>query len=166
MEVGAADPQGELIAERMQAGDRAFRADRLTTPAANNAYRHYQAVIELDAEHEGAHAGIDRIAGRYAALARWALDRQKYGSARLYVRRGLAVRRGHRGLLAIRSELDRAESRIANAQAVTERAPVVKKPKPNIVSWEFEGTSVTSSGPEGTGNIVKDFKNVWRSVFD
>ena len=162
-EAGVTDQKDELIVDRMRAGDKALLADRLTTPAADNAYAHYKAVLELDADHRGARAGIGRIADRYAALARWAKGEQKYRLARIYVRRGFAVRRGHAGLLAVRSDLDRVEA-LASAQASANPAPVAEKPK--ISSWEFEGTSVTSTGPEGTGNIVKDFKNVWRSVFD
>lgn len=163
--VETADQQDQRIAERMRAGNRALRGNRLTTPAADNAYAHYRAVIELDPEHQGARAGIEKIADRYAALAQWAVGKQKYSSARLYVRRGFAVRRDHPGLLAVRSELDEAETLAANTQVAPDPAPVAP-PQQKITSWEFEGTSVTSRGPEGTGNIVKDFKNVWRSVFD
>jgi len=164
--VATTDQQDELIAERMRAGDRALAADRLTTPAADNAYTHYMSVIKLDPEHGGAQAGIDRIAQRYADLARMANGKRKYRLARLYVRRGFAVRRGHAGLLAVRGEIDTAEALSAEVQVATDLAPVTAPPQPKVVSWEFEGTSVTSTGPEGTGNIVKDFKNVWRTVFD
>jgi serine/threonine-protein kinase PpkA len=164
-ETRAADRQADLIAGHMKAGDKALLADRLTTPAADNAYTHYMSVVELDREHQGANAGIDRIAERYAALARSAKGQQNYPLARLYLRRGFAVRRGHAGLLAIRNDIDREEVLAGSKQASADQAPV-PLPQPRMTSWEFEGTSVTSSGPEGTGNIVKDFKNVWRSVFE
>jgi hypothetical protein len=33
-------------------------------------------------------------------------------------------------------------------------------------SVQFGDLSVRTRGPEGTGNIAKDFMNVWNSVFD
>jgi len=83
------------------------------------------------------------------------------------MKRGIAVRRDHAGLLAIRSELDDL-SRVAASTPVpvVESKELPSQEETRISLQEFEGTSVTSRGPVGTGNIVKDFKNAWRSVFD
>jgi hypothetical protein len=83
------------------------------------------------------------------------------------VERGISVQRNHADLLAIRGDLDELDRLAAIPPApevVAESSPVRQEPR--ISSMEFEGTIVTSQGREGTGNLVKDFKNVWRSVFD
>jgi hypothetical protein len=83
------------------------------------------------------------------------------------VKRGIAVRRNHADLLAIRGELDELDrlAAIAPEPDVTSEAVPVRE-ESRISSWEFEGTSVTSQGAEGTGNLIEDFRNVWRSAFD
>jgi len=83
------------------------------------------------------------------------------------VERGISVQRNHADLLAIRGDLDELDRLAAIPPApevVADASPVRQEPR--ISSMEFEGTIVTSQGGEGTGNLVKDFKNVWRSVFD
>jgi serine/threonine-protein kinase PpkA len=151
----------------MRAGDRALKANRLTTPAADNAYAYYTSVIELDPANQAAHEGLDRIASRYAVLARRVLRKEDRERARRYVERGISVQRNHSDLLAIRGDLDELDRLAAIPPApevVADASPVRQEPR--ISSMEFEGTIVTSQGGEGTGNLVKDFKNVWRSVFD
>ena len=161
------DVRQERIEELLVAAARAMKSDRLTKPADDNAYRHYGEVLKLEPGQKDAEAGMDRIARRYGDLARGALARKKYRLANLYINRGLEVRRGDARLLAIRAEVDDAK---APAVRVAASEPATKpKPKPReskTVVHEFEDTSITSRGREGTGNIVKDFKNVWRSVFD
>ena len=162
-----ADDSSERIDDLMRAGDRALKANRLTTPAVDNAYAYYTSVIELDPAHQAAHEGLDRIASRYAVLARRALRKENRHRARRYLKRGIAVRRNHADLLAIRGDLDELDRLAAippEPEVVPEAVPVRQEPR--ISSWEFEGTSVTSQGTEGTGNLAKDFRNVWRSVFD
>ena len=163
----SADDSNERIDDLMRAGDRALKANRLTTPAVDNAYAYYTSVIELDPANRAAHEGLDRIASRYAVLARRALRKQERQRARRYVARGIAVRRNHADLLAIRGDLDELDRLAAvppTQEIVPEAVPV--RHEPRITSRQFEGTIVTSRGAEGTGNLVKDFKNVWRSVFD
>jgi len=162
-----ADDSSERIDDLMRAGDRALKANRLTTPAADNAYAYYTSVIELDPANRAAHEGLDRIASRYAVLARRVLRKEDRQRARRYVERGISVQRNHADLLAIRGDLDELDRLAAIPPApevVAESSPVRQEPR--ISSMEFEGTIVTSQGREGTGNLVKDFKNVWRSVFD
>jgi hypothetical protein len=166
-ETGPSEDLQARVAALMRAGNRAMKRNRLTRPATDNAYGHYSEVIEIVPDHQGANAGIDRIAGRYVALARGALGRKDYRKARVYTRRGLTVRSGYPDLIAIRKEIAASERMAKRASTEKTKVAAVPPPgKPRIVSREIEGTSVTSRGPEGTGNIVKDFKNVWRSVFD
>lgn len=167
VEPEVADDSSDLIDERMRAGNQALKANRLTTPASDNAYSHYLEVIELDQNHPGARRGIDKIADRYVVLARKALNKGEQQRARRFLQRGTKVQHNHAGLRMVRAELDELDRLAASEQVAQAEVQEVPAPKQKrIESWEFEGTSVTATGPEGTGNIVKDFKNVWRSVFD
>jgi hypothetical protein len=161
------DENDERVADWMRAADRALAANRLTTPADDNAYDHYRQVLDLDPDHAEAHAGLKRIADRYAAIARRALAANKLSSARLYTSRGLKVRSDHVGLRKLREELA-AGDRLAAARPAPEppkatAPPPAPAPKTVI---EFDGTSVSSRGQPGSGNIIKDFKSAWRSVFN
>lgn len=157
----------ESIAAWMQAAEKALAANRLTTPVGDNAYDHYRQVLELAPAHPEASSGLIRIADRYAAMGRRALAADRLSSARRYVRRGMNVRRDHPPLLALREELDAADQ-VANEPPQPE-PPVATTPPPTPAPetvFEFDGTSVTSRGKAGSGNIIKDFKNAWRSVFN
>jgi Tfp pilus assembly protein PilF len=95
---------------------------RLTTPPEDNAYDYYQRVIKLDHDHEEALAGIDKIADRYAILARKQLNRGRYTLARRYVQRGIEVRSDHAELLALRAKIDkRSRARTAQRERMREK---------------------------------------------
>ncbi len=114
-ESGSAGGTRELIDKWLLAGESALQADRLTTPANDNAYAHYLKVIELDPGNTGGREGIDRIADRYVELAGGAIRKKDYRLAALYVRRGNAVRPGDVDLAMIRHQLDEANQLAANA---------------------------------------------------
>ncbi|MGB5563996.1 MAG: hypothetical protein WBN02_16950, partial [Sedimenticolaceae bacterium] len=166
-ESGSAGSTRELIDKWLLAGESALQADRLTTPANDNAYAHYLKVIELDPGNTGGREGIDRIADRYVELAGGAIRKKDYRLAALYVRRGNAVRPGDVDLAMIRHQLDEANQLAVNARS----DEVADPPQPGRAerragSTEFGGITVRTRGPEATGNIAKDFMNVWHSVFD
>ncbi len=166
-ESGSAGGTRELIDKWLLAGESALQADRLTTPANDNAYAHYLKVIELDPGNTGGREGIDRIADRYVELAGSAIQKKDYRLAALYVRRGNAVRPGDVDLAMIRHQLDEANQLAVNARS----DEVADPPEPGRAerragSTEFGGITVRTRGPEATGNIAKDFMNVWHSVFD
>ncbi len=145
----SSDTSAQAIDQWLQAADQALREYRLTTPRNENAYAYYRKVIELDPAHEQARAGITRIAKRYAALARRALNRKNRRLARLYVRRGLDVQSDHSELLALRAEIYESDrARVAS-----------RKPPPQHQQDDWDRR-------KGTGNIVEDFRYVWRSIFN
>jgi hypothetical protein len=156
------------IAGWIQAAERALAANRLTTPADDNAYDRYRRVLDLEPGHATARSGLDRIAERYARLGRSALAADKPSLARLYLRRGIEVRRAHPALRGLRQRLEAADRRMAENrlrvyppaadEAVT--APVRDS------AFDFEKVGDPSRGQQGTGNIIKDFKNAWRTLFD
>jgi serine/threonine-protein kinase PpkA len=84
----------------------AMDADKLTTPASDNAYFYYKKVLALDPGHKEAQQGITRIANRYADLAQWQIDRYNYDKAKLYVHTGLKVQPRNKRLLALRQRTD------------------------------------------------------------
>jgi hypothetical protein len=151
------DDERAAIDALMQAADKALRRLRLTTPVADSAYTHYAKVLELDPQHAGATAGIDRIADRYAALARDALRGNDQRLAGVYVQRGLQVRADHAGLRNVRRDLSNAQqvqvARQTSAAVQPSAPPVRPEPAP-------------AHPTEGTGNIVRDLKSVWRSIFN
>jgi serine/threonine-protein kinase PpkA len=145
----SSDKSAQAIDQWLQAADQALHEYRLTTPRNDNAYAYYRKVIELDPAHEQARAGITRIAERYAAMARRELNRKNRRLSRLYVRRGIDVQSDHSELLALRAELDESD----RARVASRKPP----PQHQRDAWDRR---------KGTGNIIEDFKNVWRSIFN
>ena len=146
-----------VIAAHLRAGDEALKANRLTTPADDSAYRHYSKVLELAPRHAAARAGIDRVADSYRVLASKAQRKGDDRLTRVYLERGLKVRKDHAGLLALRAELDSAEQIGVAELAIAPSEPNESPPQATLEDLR---------GRDGTGNIVKDFMHVWRTVFD
>ena len=157
--VMAPDQFEQSIDRWLKAADQALEEYRLTTPPDDNAYAYYQKVMVLDPAHQEGRAGITKIAERYAALARRELTGRDYRKARLYVRRGLGVEAGNSELLALRAQLE--ESQRAHPGTSDPRSRMsygdTRPSEPGSESWQ---------APKGTGNIVKDFKSVWQSIFN
>jgi len=93
---------GDLIA----LAEAALSEDRLLIPENNNAYSYYRQVLALEPGNADALSGLDRIVGRYIALARYAIQRQDKVRAKRYVERGLRVRPGDERLLALQDIVD------------------------------------------------------------
>ncbi len=160
---GNASPTSNIqtvIAAHLRAGDEALLANRLTTPVDDSAYTHYSKVLELAPRHATATAGIDRVADGYRVLASKAQRRGDNRLARVYLERGLKVRKDHVGLLALRAELDSAEEIEVTELVIapSEQSEPSESPPPTSLEALRER--------EGTGNIVKDFMHVWHTVFD
>ncbi|MGB5198634.1 MAG: protein kinase [Sedimenticolaceae bacterium] len=149
-----------VIAAHLRAGDEALQANRLTTPVDDSAFTHYSKVLELAPRHAAARAGIDRVADSYRVLASKAQRKGDDRLTRVYLERGLKVRKDHAGLLALRAELDSAEQIGVAELAITPSEPSEPIEAPPQATLE------DLRGREGTGNIVKDFMHVWRTVFD
>ena len=106
--------------------ERALREDRLTVPQGNSAYHYYRQVLKVVPQHQGARAGLQRIAARYTTLIERALLNDEIDKARSYVARGLMVNPGNSDLLALRQDVEKRESWLeaqASAQAEAPRAP-------------------------------------------
>jgi serine/threonine-protein kinase PpkA len=150
----------------LKAGNEALGRDRLTTPGYDNAYTHYKKVLAHAPGNADALSGIERIADRYAVLARRSLAAGDLRQARLYLERGTDILPKHTGLHAVSAELAMAE-RPPEPIRVARIEPKRSSAKPTAVTViEFEGTSVTSRSTAGSDNIAKDLGRMWRSVWD
>ncbi|MDJ0739900.1 MAG: serine/threonine-protein kinase [Gammaproteobacteria bacterium] len=160
--VRAVVSDAQRVDDWMRAAAKASAALRLTRPADDNAYAYYRKVLAVEPRHRGALAGLQGIADRYRALASKALESDRDERARRYVRRGLGVRPGDPQLLALREQIDARERAAAVAQAEVVVEPPTAAGEVASEPPAPEGVR----GREGSGNIVKDFKRVWRAVFD
>jgi serine/threonine-protein kinase PpkA len=95
----------ELLAEAQASLD----DYRLMVPANNNAFHFYSEVLAREPGREEALEGLDRIARRYAGLAKTEIDRGNHRKARMYLQRGLQVRGGDERLLQLKAELHARE---------------------------------------------------------
>jgi len=93
------------IAQRLRQAEQHLAANRLTVPAANNAFSEYRAVLDLEPDNPIALQGLDAIAERYVALVRRELNRNRYQQARQFVDRGLMVSPGHSTLRQLQQQI-------------------------------------------------------------
>jgi type II secretory pathway predicted ATPase ExeA len=143
----AADPQTVQasaeqlrIAELMASAEQALRENRLTIPQGSSAWDYYRQVLEIEPQHQGAGAGIQRIAIHYALRIERALAADQIDKAKTYVTRGLNVSPGNRKLLALKQDVTARESWLeaqasqaaaeAEAEALRRQAPPPEKEKP------------------------------------
>ncbi len=147
----AAEPTpADRIASLMQSAQDAFTRLRLTTPANDNALDYYRQVIAIEPDHSGARTGIDAIADRYTALAQAAYKDGNTKLAKVYLQRGFEVRPGHAGLRSLREDMTR-------------------RPAQQTVASHDDNDPIhdtESIRGEGSGNIIKDFRKVWQSIFN
>jgi len=95
------------VAELLSAGEAALADYRLITPEKDSATYYYREVLARVPEHSEAKNGLAQVAERYNTLARAAIRKGKYRTARLYIRRGLSVQPRHSELLALKSRIPR-----------------------------------------------------------
>ena len=86
------DEKLAAIKDHLVAAEAALTAFRLSTPADDNAYSHYQAVLELDSENTAAKEGIQHIVDRYAWLIDRAIKSENYGKAKVYLDRAKLIK--------------------------------------------------------------------------
>ncbi|GAA5316491.1 MAG: hypothetical protein AseanaTS_16950 [Candidatus Pelagadaptatus aseana] len=66
------------IQSLLDAGDKAFKADRLRTPKDDNAYDRYTAVLSLQPDNPGAQQGIEKIQQRYLGFIKSVIAKGQY----------------------------------------------------------------------------------------
>jgi hypothetical protein len=110
--------QTDEIALWLEHANAALQRDRLLFPESDSAVSYYRRILEHDAQHSEAVAGMERIVERYLALARSAFDRREFERADRLIDRALRVSPNHAGSLALRRQV--ADTR-AEQQAEAER---------------------------------------------
>ena len=88
--------------------------DRLTSPAGNNAWERYQAVLALAPGHKEASGGLDSVIGRYVSKFDGALEDKEFDKADEYISR-------IRGVWADAPVLSSLKERLSAAHAVQQR---------------------------------------------
>jgi len=99
----------DTIKRHLAAAGEDAAALRLTTPAGDNAYQHYQAVLAIAPGHTQAREGIERIVDQYVWLIRKAVQEGRPDRARVYLNRAEAVSPSAPSLRSLREELAPAE---------------------------------------------------------
>ena len=114
----------------LELAERRLAADRLMTPAGDNAVTHFRAVLGVDPENPQARRGLERIADRYGVLVRDAIDDGALRRADRLLGNLAAVAPRHADLERLRERVEMARQ-AANATA----APAAASP----------GTTVTAA---------------------
>ena len=91
----------------LMAAEQALSADRLMSPAHDNAYDRYRAVLLLKPGNEQATSGLQQVFLRYLALTRSALAKARWRQADVYLARASIISPGHPLVKTLASELKR-----------------------------------------------------------
>ena len=94
----------------LDAAERALVEQRLLTPADDSAYRHYTAVLELVPDQPDAVEGFERIVEAYLALARRAVEQERWAGARSMLDRAEVVDHSHPGIAPLRRQVEQLAS--------------------------------------------------------
>ncbi len=95
-----------VISQHLAAAEEAIKALRMTTPAGDNAYEHYQAVLAVDPDNAKAHAGIQKMVDTYVYLIEKAIAEDELDKARVYLQRAENIKPGSPKLRNLRAELN------------------------------------------------------------
>lgn len=102
----AATQAAEQLGALLDAAEQALLDDRLTTPAADSAYRYFADALAIEPEHPEARRGLERIVERYLELAEGAMERQGWERARTLLDRAASVDAEHPGIAPRRRQLE------------------------------------------------------------
>jgi len=105
-ELSTAEREERAVERLMWQAERALQSDRLMSPAADNAYDRFQAVLLMRPEHSAARTGLQSVVMRYIELGRVALARQRMGDVAHYLARAEAVGLGSELVEELRAQRD------------------------------------------------------------
>jgi len=97
-----------------------LNANRLTSPAGNNAVEKYRKVLELEPGNREAMQGLDTVVTRYLRLMDHALDTGKLTPAQNYFDKATVLNPYHPDIPAARSRLAAAQERLSPAAPINE----------------------------------------------
>lgn len=99
----------DTIKWHIAAAEEDLAAQRLTTPAGDNAYQHYQAVLAAEPGHTQAREGIQRVVDQYVWLIRKVAQEGHLDRALVYLKRAETVLPSAPSLQSLRKELTATE---------------------------------------------------------
>lgn len=105
------------IEKLLGAAAKDIAANRLSTPAGNNALERYRRVLKLDADHRDARRGIEQIHDRYVALATEALRSEDLVAARSALAKARNTQPNSPRVMALQQDIEGARERIDRAEA-------------------------------------------------
>ncbi len=124
--------QQDTIYRLLQRAERALTLDRLTAPVEDNAYGYFQEILTLSPGNQPAAEGLQRIAGRYLALAQDAHQRGEYQRAETLLQRAEFVAPGYAAIAQLREQLREQPAVMASAQAVETGTDASAQEKENV----------------------------------
>lgn len=104
----------------LAAAERALAADRLMSPAHDNAYDRYRAVLLLKPRNKQAVSGLQQVFLRYLTLTRSALAKARWHQADAYLARANIISPNHSLIKTLASELNKQRSAHALADTKDE----------------------------------------------
>ncbi|MGH8120219.1 MAG: hypothetical protein ACRESK_06350, partial [Gammaproteobacteria bacterium] len=141
-------------------------ANRLTTPAGNNAVEKYRQVLELEPGNREAVQGLDTVVTRYLRLMDNALDGGKISAAQNYFDKATGINPYHPDIPAARSRLEGAKERqAAEAETAAETAatpePGTRETAEPVAAEPAPAQSVTSDSlvPEAERARLQELKD-------
>jgi tetratricopeptide (TPR) repeat protein len=85
------EPEVITINQLLQEGEQALEAERLTTPAGDNAYERFQAVLAREPENAQALAGLQKVRQRYLSFIENLVKRKEFYAVPMLVRKARDV---------------------------------------------------------------------------
>lgn len=130
--VADTEAQGGAVQRLLTVAEQALMANRLTTPAGDNAYQLYKSVLVIDPANAAAHAGIESIRERYLAWMERAIAEHRTAAAQIYWQKAKSVGVDAATLASYQTTL--AEAQVAATSTALPPSPesIVTLPEPTI----------------------------------
>ncbi len=96
----------------LELAEKQLNNDQLSTPADNNAYDTYRAILKIEPENAKAKRGLRRVADRYAEIAREQSAAGKYEQAASSAQNGLLMWPEHNYLRQVLAEIETKAARV------------------------------------------------------
>ena len=123
-------PAPNPIADLLRQAEQQYRANRLTTPAGNNALETYEAILQQEPGNSEAKAGIERIKEKYAQWAEAAERREEWEEALSFYDRALQATPEDEQVVNAREEVREKQAALqaeAEQRAAEKRAAAEEK---------------------------------------
>ena len=150
--------QARLLAQRLDACDAHFRAQRLTTGDGGNAYDCYRELLVEFPDSDSARAGIARIESQYRRWIQNAIEREDPDRAARFVERLAAIDTGADTLQAIEADIDALRQQIAQAEQDAEDAERLAEQQQaataQLAEQEADAAEAEALGEQQTANAT------------